>query len=85
MLIYDKSKEKLYIFCLDFNILILRPIPYGGFEYVENISIFTTDFTINYYKNSDFDFTLLVDVASPEYLQPLHKNLLFLPEKKVIN
>ena len=45
---------------------------------IEDISMFTADFMMN------FSYLLVVDVEHPEYLQPLHKDLLFLPEKIVI-
>ena len=43
------------------------------------------DFITNYNKNSDFDYTTIVDADYPEYFQPLPKDLPFLPEKTVIN
>ena len=62
-----------------------QPIPYDGFEYVEDISMFTHAFIITYNKNSNFDYILVVDVDYFEYLQPLHRNPFtqrpFLPEK----
>lgn len=79
------SQIKNYTFSilvLIFSWTLLQPFPYGGFKYVENVSTFTTDFIVNYYRNSDFNYTSLVDVEYPKYLQPLHKNLLFLHEKK---
>ena len=55
-----------------------------SWRYVGDISIFTHDCIISYDKFSDFDHALTADVDSPEYLQPLHKNLRFLPEKMII-
>ena len=63
----------------------MKIYPYGRFDHVEDISIFTDDFIINYNKNSDFDYTLIVYVDYPEYLQSLHKDLRFLHQKIVIN
>ena len=40
---------------------------YGRFDYVEDISVFTHDFIINYNENSDLGYTLIVDVNYPEY------------------
>ena len=54
---------------------------YGEFEYVRDISIFTQDFKTSYDKNSDFGYTLVVDVDYPEYLQVFYRDLPFLPEK----
>ena len=45
----------------------------------------THDFITNYNKNSDFDYTAIVDADYAEYFQPLPKDLPFLPEKTVIN
>ena len=63
----------------------MKIYPYGRFDHVEDISIFTDDFIINYNKNSDFGYTLIVYVDYPEYLQSLHKDLQFLHQKIVIN
>ena len=38
-----------------------QSIPYGGFEYVADVSMFTEDFIRN--CNSDFDCTLIVHYA----------------------
>ena len=46
-----------------------QSISYGGFKYVEDISMFKPDLIINYNKNID-----ALDVDYPEYLQPLHKD-----------
>ena len=63
-----------------------QPIPYGRFEYVEDISMFIHAFIITYNKNSNFNYILVVDVDYLEYLQPLHRNFftqrLLLPEKR---
>ena len=40
---------------------------------------------MNYNKESVVSFTLMVGVDYPVYLQPLHRGLLFLPEKRVID
>lgn len=80
--------------CNRLNILILT-IKLGGhyhnqylydeFKYVKYISICTHDFIINYNNNSDFGYILIVNVDYPEYLPSLHKDLLLLAEKLVIN
>lgn len=59
-----------------------QPIPCGGFEYVEDILKFITDFTINSDKNSDFGYTLLVNVDYSEYLEPLYKRFTAFTWKK---
>ena len=86
---YDEAIESIYIQYLSFKNqygwALFQPISYGGFEYVEDILMFTHDFIINlfYYNiiNSDFGHTLNIGVNYPEYSQPLHEDLLFLPEK----
>ena len=45
----------------------------------------TIGFTINYNEESDIGYTFMVDADYLLYLQPLHKVLPFLPEKRVIN
>lgn len=40
---------------------------FGGFEFVRYVLIFTKCFMIKYYKNSDFGYTLVVDVDYPKY------------------
>ena len=64
--------------------ILMKIYPYGRFDHVEDVSIFTT-FIINCNKNSDFGYTLIVYVDYPEYLRPLHNNLLFLHQKILIN
>ena len=82
---YDEIKESSYIAYPDFNNqygwALSEPLPYGGFANVEDKSMFTTEFIKNYDKNRDFDYTIVADVDYSEYLQPLHKDLPFLPEK----
>ena len=45
--------------------------------------MFATDFIINYHKNSDTGYTLVIDADYLEYLYPLHRGLSFLPGKIV--
>ena len=60
-------------------------LPCAGFEFVESLSVFTFDFFINYDKERDIGCTLMVEVGYSKYLQPLHRDLPFLPEKRIIN
>ena len=61
-------KQKKISWCqnLDFNNqygwTLSQPVPYGGFNYDEDISMFTHDFIINCNKNSDLGCTFIVDV-----------------------
>lgn len=76
----DETKESSYISYLDFknhcgwSLWLL--LYYGGFEYVQNTSVFAQEFIMNY--------DLIVVADYPEYLQQLHKDLPFLPDKLVI-
>lgn len=47
--------------------------------------MFVYDFIMKCNKNSDFSYTLTVDVDYPEKLKPLLKDLPFLPELIAIN
>ena len=58
---------------------------YEGFKFFEYLSMFTFDFVMNYNEESNIGYTLMVDVEYPVYLQPLDRDLSFLPEKRVIN
>ena len=69
-------------------------------QFVEYLSMFTFEFILNYNEESDISYTLMVDGDYPVYcisciscimypvypvsLQPLHRDLPFLPEKRVI-
>ena len=48
---FDETKESTYIQYLDFNNqygwALSQPISYGGFEYVEDVSMFTDAFIIS--------------------------------------
>ena len=70
-------KESAYIQYLDFNNqcrgALSQPILYGGLESVEYILMFMHDF-LNYSRNSNFGYTLIVDVDYVEYLQSLHND-----------
>ena len=61
-----ETKISIHIIYFDFNnqyigVLSEQP-PYKGFKYVEDLSVFTHDFIINYDKNSKFGYTLTFDV-----------------------
>ena len=70
---YNETKESIYIQYIKFNnqqrLPLTKWIAFGGFEYVRYILIFTKCFMTKYYKNSDFGYTLVVDVDYPEYLE----------------
>ena len=51
-----------------------------GFKWVDDVSMFTSDFIKNY-DNGDDGYTLEVDVEYPKELHNKHNELPFLPEK----
>ena len=61
-----------------------QKIPINGFKWVEKskLSRFNQKFIKNYNENSDIGYFLEVDVDYPKILFNLHKDLLFLPERK---
>ena len=84
---YDKKIDSSYIEYLDANNLygwaMSQKLQVDGFELVKNLSKFNEDFIKEYDENSDKGYFLEVDV---EYLKTLfnsHKDLPFLPEKKI--
>ena len=83
---YDKNNESLYIEYLDTNNLygwpISQKLPVNGFKWVEKSSRFNEIFIKNYNENSDIGYFLEVDINYPKELFNLHKDLLFLPERK---
>ena len=84
---YDKKIDSSDREYLDANSLygwaLSQELPVDGFEWVKNLSKFNKDFIKEYDENSDKGYFLEVDV---EYLKTLfnsHKELPFLPEKKI--
>ena len=79
---YDESKEYSYIQYFEFNSQygwdLSEPLLYGQLANVEDISMFTADFTKNYDKNNDLGYTLIINVDCPVYLKPLCRDLPFL-------
>ena len=73
---YDEIKKSSFNVHLDLNNqcgwTLSEPILYGGFEYAEDVPMFTPGFT---------GYTLLVGVGWPEYLQQLQNDLPLLPEE----
>ena len=58
--------------------------PVNGLEWEENIHKFNQGFIKNYDEDSNKGYFLEVDVEYPKKLFNLHKNFLFLPERKKI-
>ena len=72
----------------------MQSVPFGRFDYVENTAMLKHDIIINYDKNSNFCYTLLVNIDFPESVQKVHEDLLITKqraelrndfEKKAIN
>ena len=64
---------------------VSQKLPVNGFKWVKNVSRPNDRFMKNYYENSDIVYFLEVDIDYPKELFNLHKDLPFLPEKKLIN
>ena len=81
---YDSKKDSSYIMYFDVNNeygwAMVQKLATHGFKWVNDISMFTTDFIKNY-DNGDDGYTLEVDVEYPKSLQKDHNSLPFLPEK----
>ena len=86
---YDKKKKSSYIQFLDANNLygkaMTEKLPVRGFRWMDDISKIDEDFVKDYDKNDIKGYILDVDVGYPNKLQNLHSDLLFLPERMVIN
>ena len=86
---YDKKKKSSYIQYLDANNLygkaMTGKLPVRGFRWMDDISKIDEDFLKDYDKNDIKGYILDVDVGYPNKLQNLHSDLLFLPERMVIN
>ena len=86
----DKSIKSLYLMYLDANNLygcaMSQKLLVNGFKLVEKLWKVNERFIKSYNENSDIGYYLEVDVEYPKKLFHLHKDLLFLPErKKLIN
>ena len=55
-----------------------------GFKWVEDLSQFNEYFIKNYEESSNKGYVLEVDIEYPKKLLSLHKDFLFLPERKKI-
>ena len=86
---YDKNKELSFLIYDDANNLygwsMCKKLPVGDFKWVDDLSIFTEDFTKNYDEDGDIGYLFVVDVEYPRNLHKLHSDLPFLPERMKIN
>ena len=87
---YDKNMKSSYIEYLDANNLygwaMSQKLPVDGFDWIEenNLSKFNEKFIKSYNENSDKGYFFEVDDKYPRNLHKLHRDLLFLPERKKI-
>ena len=85
---YDKNIESSYIEYLDANNLygwaMSQQLPTNGFKSVEGLSQFNESFIKNYDENSDLGYFLEEDIDYAKELFNLHRNLIFLPERKKV-
>ena len=67
---YDENKESSFPKFLDANNLygwaMSEPLPFNGFDWIEDQSKIDDDFIKNYDKDSDKGYTLEVDVKYPK-------------------
>ena len=83
---YDKNKPPTFVSYLDRNNLygwaMNEYLPYGGFEWLENIDKFDI-MSIN--EKSLIGYFLEVDLEYPEELHELHNDFPLAPEKRTAN
>ena len=74
---YDTTKPSSYLMYVDANNLygyaMSKKLPYGNFEWVKNITIFTEDYIKNYDEECDTGYLLVLDVTYPKKLHEDHK------------
>ena len=82
-LIMMKQKSsciKYYDFNNQYGWALSQSLPCGGFEFVEDLLMITSEFVISYDIKGSVSCTLIVDVVYPIFLQPLHRDLAFLSD-----
>ena len=86
---YDKAKESSYIQYLDANNLygaaMSKKLPIKGFKWLDDIERIDEEFIKEYNEISGKGYVIEADVDYPQELHDLHKYMLFLPERMVIN
>eukprot|EP00732_Lithocolla_globosa_P000147 Lithocolla_globosa_v1_NODE_30_length_9033_cov_22.154583.p1 type:complete len:645 gc:universal NODE_30_length_9033_cov_22.154583:4840-2906(-) len=82
---YDKTKKSKYIIYLDMNNLyggaMCEPLPYGGFEWIENPDLNTI---LNTPDNHEHGFYLKISGSYPKKLHDLHNDYPIMPENEII-
>lgn len=71
----------IFIFFKQYGRIFLQSVPFGRFDYVENTSMLKHDIIINYDKNSNFCYTLFVNIDFPESVQKVHEDLLITKQR----
>ena len=86
---FHPKGESSFLQYLDKNNLygwaMRKPLPTGGFKWVNDLSRFTPDETDEIAKHGSKDYLLEVDVKYPKELHDLHNDLPFMWEKMKIN
>ena len=84
---YNKNIMSSYLIYLDANNLyrwaMSQNLPMNGFKWVKNLSQFNESFIKNYDENSDIGYFLEIHINYREKLFNLHKDLPFLPKRKI--
>ena len=84
---YDKSIKSSYLMYLDANKLygwtMSEKLSVNGFKWEKDLSRFNENFIKNFNENSDVGYFLEVDIEHPKQLWSYHKDLPFLPKKKI--
>ena len=85
----EPEGESSFLQYLDANSLyvwaMIQKLPIGGFEWVGDVSKFTSEKIGRLAKHGSKGYLLEVDVKYPEGLHDLHNDLPFMCEKMVIN
>ena len=61
-----------------------QKLPVNGLQWVEDESQLKEDFITNYDDNNDVGYFLEIDIEYSKKISNLHKDLLFLPERKKV-
>ena len=64
---------------------ISKKLPVDGFNWVDDVSMFTEDFVKSYDEEGDVGYLFVVDIEYPKRLRMLHSDLLFLPDRMKVN
>ena len=84
---HDLKQLCSYLLYVDANNLyewaMSKKLPIDGFNWCDNFKMFTCEFIRNYDENEDTGYLLEVDIEYPKNLHDSHRDLPFLPIKKV--